>query len=100
MIFSNIGYVSHLSPLLFVILANVAMIVLAFWLIHIGLRDNRGRPFAGGVLYFLLWTILRYVDLFGDFGGMIGAAMMFFLCGGALFGVAFYWRNRRKIQHG
>lgn len=89
-------HVSVGEPLLPAIVANVAMIVLAFWLMGVGLREDRGLPFAAGVLYFLVWAVVRYVDLFGDFGGMLGAALMFFLCGGALFGVAFYWRNRKQ----
>lgn len=80
------------------IAANVAMLALAFWLMRIGLRDDRGLPFAVGVGYFLLWTMLRYFDLFGDFGGMLGAAMMFFLCGATLFGVALYWRRRKEVS--
>jgi uncharacterized membrane protein len=78
------------------VLVNVAMVAGAFWLIQVGLQEDRGRPFGAGVLYFLLWAVLRYVDLFGDFGGMLGAAMMFFLCGGALFGVARYWQGRKQ----
>ena len=80
-------------------LVNVAMVVGAFWLMQIGLREDRGRPFAAGVLYFLLWSVLRYVDLFGDFGGMLGAALMFFLCGGALYGVARYWQGRKEVRY-
>ncbi len=87
------------EPLLPTIVANVAMIFLAFWLMGVGLREDRGQPFAAGVMYFLLWAVARYVDLFGDFGGMLGAALMFFLCGGALFGVGFYWRNRKPKEH-
>jgi hypothetical protein len=81
------------------LLVNVAMVAGAFWLMQIGLREDRGRPFAAGVLYFLLWSVLRYVDLFGDFGGMLGAAMMFFMCGGALFGVARYWQGRKEVGY-
>jgi uncharacterized membrane protein len=81
------------------VLANIGMIACALWLTAIGLRDDRGRPFAAGVLYFLLWAVLRYVDLFGDFGGMLGAALMFFLCGATLFGVALYWRRRKDLRH-
>jgi hypothetical protein len=76
-------------------LANVAMIGCGVWLIATGLREDRGRPFAAGVLYLLLWAVLRYVDLFGAFGGLLGAALMFFLCGATLFGVALYWRQRK-----
>jgi hypothetical protein len=81
------------------IAANVAMITLSIWLMQIGLREDRGVPFAAGVVYFLLWTIFRYVDLFADFGGMLGAAMMFFLCGAGLFGMSLYWRYRRGRKH-
>jgi hypothetical protein len=81
------------------ILANIAMVVLALWLIQVGLREDRGRPFTAGVLYFLLWAVLRYIDLFGDLGGMLGASAMFFLCGATLFGVATYWRKRKVVRH-
>ena len=81
------------------VLVNVAMVTGAFWLMQVGLREHRGRPFGAGVLYFLLWAVLRYVDLFGDFGGMLGAAMMFFICGGALFGVARYWQGRKEVRY-
>lgn len=81
------------------VLINLAMLGGAFWLMQIGLREDRGRPFGAGVLYFLLWAVLRYVDLFGNFGGMRGAALMFFLCGGALFGVARYWQGRKEVRY-
>ncbi len=77
---------------------NLAVVACSLWLIRLGLREERGRPFAAGVGYFLLWAVLRYVDLFGDFGGMLGAALMFFLCGAALFSVAMYWRRRREVR--
>jgi hypothetical protein len=82
------------------ILANMAMVAGALWLIRLGLRQDRGVPFAAGVIYFLTWAVHRYVDLFGDFGGMLGAALMFFLCGATLFGVAMYWRRRKEVRHG
>jgi uncharacterized membrane protein len=88
------------EPMLPTIVANLGMIALALWLMNVGLREDRGQPFSAGVLYFLLWAVVRYFDLFGDFGGMPGAAMMFFLCGAALFGVALYWRRRKQRKHG
>lgn len=87
------GLASWLPP---TIVANVAMLGLAHWLMRVGLREDRGRPFAFGVLYFLLWAVLRYVDLFADAGGMLGASLMFFLCGAALFGVGMFWHRRKK----
>ena len=76
-----------------------AIIALVVWLISVGLREERGQPFAAGVLYFLLWTLIRYIDLFGELGGMLGASLMFFLCGCMLLGMGFYWRNRKQVQY-
>ena len=87
------------EPLVPTVLANAAMVALALWLMQVGLRENRGQPFLAGVLYFLLWVVLRYIDLFGDFGGMLGASAMFFLCGATLFGLATYWRKRKVVRH-
>jgi uncharacterized membrane protein len=87
------------EPLVPTVLANLALIALALWLMQVGLREDRGLPFTSGVLLFLLWAVLRYVDLFGDFGGMLGASLMFFLCGATLFGVAQYWRRRKVVSH-
>jgi uncharacterized membrane protein len=87
------------AALLPTVLVNVAMVAGAFWLMQLGLQEDRGRPFGAGVLYFLLWAVLRYVDLFGDFGGMLGAALMFFTCGGALFLVARYWQSRKEVRY-
>src|SRR5207253_5813858 len=39
--------------------ANGAIVALALWLISVGLREERGQPFAAGVLYFLLWIVIR-----------------------------------------
>ena len=87
------------AALLPTILVNVAMVSGAFWLMQVGLQEDRGRPFGAGVVYFLLWAVMRYVDLFGDFGGMLGAATMFFMCGGALFLVARYWQGRKEVRY-
>ncbi len=65
------------DPAFAAVLANVAMLFLAYWLISLGLQEDRSRPFAAGVGYFLLWAIVRYIDLFGGFGGMLGAALCF-----------------------
>jgi uncharacterized membrane protein len=81
------------------ILANIAMIALGFWLIVTGLHQDAGRTFAAGVVYVLLWAVMRYIDMFGDVGGMLGAAGIFLMCGLALFGVAWFWRHRKELQH-
>jgi uncharacterized membrane protein len=81
------------------VVANVGMIVLALWLMRLGLREDRTGPFAVGVLYFLLWAVLRYADLFSGVGGMLGAAAMFLLCGVGLFAVARFWQHRKEAEY-
>jgi hypothetical protein len=76
--------------------ANIGMLVLALWLMMFGLREDRGFPAAGGVVFFLLWSVLRYTEYFSDHGGMLGAACMFFMCGAAIFGFAIFWHQRKK----
>jgi hypothetical protein len=78
---------------------NLSMIAMALWLMRLGLREDRAWPFAAGVLYFLLWTLLRYIDLFAGVGGMLGAALMFLCCGVGLFAVARYWIRRKEADH-
>lgn len=82
------------------VLANLAMLAGGGWLIALGMREERGRPFTAGVLYFLLWAVLRYIDLFGGYGGMLGGAFMFMLCGIALFAVSQFWRQRKHRKLG
>ena len=78
------------------VLANIGMLVLAFWLMMFGLREDRGFPSAGGVLFFLLWSVFRYAEWFGNRGGMLGASCMFFVCGAAIFAFAMFWHVRKK----
>ncbi len=99
MVFTLLWNQSMEEPLLPTILANFGMIFLAIWLMRTGLLADNGRTFAAGVLYFLLWSVVRYVDLFGDFGGMLGGALIFFYCGALLFGLAYFWRHRKVKSH-
>lgn len=87
------------EPITTTIAANVAMASLAIWLTIVGAREDRGRPFAAGVAYFLLWAIARYIDLFSGFGGMPGAALMFLACGGALVAASLLWRRLKEVHH-
>ena len=84
-----------IDPLISTIVANIAVLLLAGWIAALGIREDRGFTFVAGVLCVLLWAVIRYVDLFGDVGGILGAAMMFFVCGAALFGVAIFWSKRK-----
>ena len=98
MAFLSVWHVIAKEPYLPTLLANAAMLGFGIWLMLLGLREDRGRPFAIGVMYFLLWTTLRYFDLFGRIGGMVGGALLFFICGAFLFGMALFWKKRKVSQ--
>ncbi len=87
------------EPLLPTILANSGMILLAVWLMRAGLLADNDQAFGGGVMYFLMWSVVRYVDLFGDYGGMLGGALIFSYCGAILFALAYFWRHRKVKSH-
>ncbi len=82
-----------------VIIVNVLMVAVSIWLMRIGMKDDRAKIFALGVAYFLLWAVMRYLDLFSGIGGMLGAAMLFLTCGVVLYGVARLWQHRKEISH-
>jgi uncharacterized membrane protein len=78
---------------------NAMMVVFSLWLMRQGLHTDRGLVFTAGVLYFLLWTLLRYCDLFANIGGMLGASLMFLLCGVGLFAFARFWQHHKENGH-
>lgn len=82
-----------------VLIANGLMLGYAAVMMDAGLKSNSSARFFLGVGSFLLWTIVRYFDLFGDFGGMLGASLLFFLSSIALIGLAFFWRKRKATFH-
>ncbi len=82
-----------------VLTANILMLGYSAVMMEEGLKTNSSRKFFFGVGTFLLWTIVRYFDLFGDFGGMLGAALLFFLSSLALIALAFFWRKRKASFH-
>lgn len=86
-------------PLVFCILANaLILIVSAKWMDDGWTQDNSVAFFTGSA-FFLLWTILRYFDLFGDVGGMLGASALFFASALALIFLAIFWRRRKGAEH-
>ena len=81
------------------IIANISMLGYSAVMMDEGLKTNSSAKFFLGVSTFLLWTIVRYFDLFGNVGGMLGAALLFFLSSLALIGLAFFWRQRKAAFH-
>lgn len=81
-----------------IVIANLLSLAMAVYLIKVGEQEERTRPFGAGVMMFLTWALVRYIDLFGDRGGMLGAAVIFALCGGGLVVVGNFWSRKRKLQ--
>ena len=74
---------------------NVATLILAIWLIRLGLTEGRLRPYVYGSLVFLIWLIVRYVDISPDVG-MLTMAGFFALIGVILFLLARVWKTQRE----
>ena len=100
---TSYGYGSGLdrwSPVILLPTLAVNAVILAFagWLIHVGLREDRGTTFAGGVLLILLSGHLPLRGPVLGVGGMPNDLLMFFLCGAALFCMSRFW-VKVKTRH-
>ncbi|MDO5554704.1 MAG: GDYXXLXY domain-containing protein [Planctomycetia bacterium] len=73
------------------IVGNLFMLTLAGWMLHYGQRHSAVWYWLG-ILYFLLWAFVRYMDLFGDAGGMLGASALFAAMAVLLFTAAWFRR--------
>jgi hypothetical protein len=92
-------YFGSESSFAMVLTANILMLIYPAVMMDEGLKTNSSPKFFLGVSTFLLWTIIRYFDLFGNVGGMLGASLLFFLSSLALIGLAFFWRQRKAGFH-
>lgn len=81
------------------ILGNLFILAMAVMLVRVGVMEERLRPFAGGVICFLLWTLVRYIDLFDASWGMLGAAGIFTLAGIGLLLVGKFWVSTSRIHN-
>lgn len=77
------------------VVGNLMALALS-WLLMTRRTCQAGRCFALGILYFILWATIRYIDLFGDFFGYLGAAMFFALMAATLFVGAAVWKKRMR----
>jgi len=82
-----------------VLITNGLMLGYAAVMMDDGLKSKSSPRFFLGVGSFLLWTIVRYFDLFGNSGGMLGASLLFFLSSITLIGLAFFWGKRKATFH-
>lgn len=77
------------------VLGNLLALTLAFGLMR-RRGSDAGKCFALGVFYFIVWALVRYFDLFGDFGGMLGAAAVFAFLAVTLFASGIVWSRIAK----
>jgi uncharacterized membrane-anchored protein len=83
-------------PLVGMFATNTLIVWLAIGLILDGLKREQGGRFWSGVLFFLFWAVVRYIDLFSGVGGMLGAAAVFMFCGLFMLGIVYVWTTRRR----
>lgn len=80
------------------VFGNATILGLCVLLVRVGVLEERLLPFAGGIAVFLLWTLVRYLDLFTASWGMLGAAGLFSLAGIALLLAGRFWALMRGSQ--
>ncbi len=80
----------------FLVTQNIAMFLFGVIFIYRGMLKRSGGSLIFGTGYFLLWMLIRYIDLFG--GDMLGAAGMFAFCALALFGASYFWFHSEKLK--
>lgn len=80
------------------VFGNATILGLCVLLVRVGVLEERLLPFAGGIAVFLLWTLVRYLDLFTASWGMLGAAGLFSLAGTALLVAGRFWALMRGSQ--
>ncbi|ASK33528.1 hypothetical protein CEK62_03550 [Alcanivorax sp. N3-2A] len=77
--------------------ANLLVLLVAMNWLRQGIADDDGRRFFSGLGTLLLLGLLRYLDLIGDY---LGAAALFLVMAGLLYGGACYWRRRGGMAPG
>jgi len=90
-VFGYLGLVGEQAAVPAMVFGNLAILAMAILLIRVGVLEERVQPFAGGILCFLVWTLVRYIDLFDASWGMLGAAGIFTLAGIGLLAVGKFW---------
>ncbi len=76
------------------ILFSATSVLVAVWEIQRGISRDQGRSFFTGVLYLLLFVLIRWMDLIGD---MVSSAGLFFVAALVLWATARYWQGRRRV---
>ena len=90
-VFGYLGLVGEQAALPAMVFGNLAILAIAILLVRVGVLEERLQPFAGGILCFLIWMLVRYFDLFDASWGMLGAAGIFTLAGIGLLAVGKFW---------
>lgn len=80
----------QLSPIVFQVIGNIALVAMGVLLIRRGIEQRVGEWFYLGIGTILLTALLRYADLVGDY---VGGALLFAILAAVLLGAARFWRR-------
>jgi len=83
------------------LLFSALTVTVGLWLLRAGVRSDEAPRFFAGVVYLLVFVLVRWIDLIGD---LLSSSALFLIAGVVLAAAAHFWRRRHgtatEVRHG
>jgi len=83
------------------LLFSALTVTVGLWLLRAGVRLDEAPRFFAGVVYLLVFVLVRWIDLIGD---LLSSSALFLIAGVVLAAAAHFWRRRHavapEVRHG
>jgi hypothetical protein len=87
------GWASTYEVVLALLFSAVTVCV-GLWLLRDGVRSDAAPRFFAGVVYLLVFVLVRWIDLIGD---LLSSSALFLIAGVVLAAAAHFWRRRHTV---
>jgi len=83
------------------LLFSALTVTVGLWLLRDGVKSDEAPRFFAGVIYLLVFVLVRWIDLIGD---LLSSSALFLIAGVVLAAAAHFWRRRHaaapEVRHG
>jgi hypothetical protein len=83
------------------LLFSALTVTVGLWLLRDGVKSDEAPRFFAGVVYLLVFVLVRWIDLIGD---LLSSSALFLIAGVVLAAAAHFWRRRHgglpEARHG